>query len=667
MNQKFRILAGVLLANMLIVPLSLAVSLSDISGHQYEDAIQNLVDMKVIDGYPDGTYKPDNTVNRAEFLKIVIGASIDDIGSGANCFPDVSDEWFAKYVCYAKDRGIVQGYPDGLFRPAQTVNYVEAMKILYKANDDNGVTNPKGSEWYSSYYEDAVANDIFVGGIALGDLLNRGEVAQLTWNYITEKEADMGSDTGTDTDTGADTDTGTSDTGTDTGTDTGSDTGTDTGTSTGTYSGSGEVGVDMDACAALTVPSGAIYVSTSGNDSSGDGSESNPYRTVNMALENVTANDTVVVRGGNYSEPERLRIYEPNVTLMSYPGEWAILDRTMHDEEPGVYFHVGSDGGTLQCIEVMGGYYAFSTETKWDWGEADRSGASDITIKNTKLHDSDNDVVKIKPNSDNISIIGNEIYNSGQAQSPGDCNAEGIDNVNGDNTLVQDNYIHDTCSTGVYLKGGATDGIIEGNVIENPGAAGILVGFDTSPEYFDTDVNPDYYENIRGTVRNNLIIGAGWAGIGLYASKDAQIYNNTVVDSSGTYHSPIYFGVTFQDWVDYAGRPANINPTIRDNVISQSSSLDAPIVSIRQTDELGGLSGLEGNPNMSGNCYYWAGGSAVFEDGRTQVDMGGWYGDWTGNLSEWQTHISGDSGSLETDPQLDSDYKAHGACEGKGY
>jgi hypothetical protein len=140
------------------------------------------------------------------------------------------------------------------------------------------------------------------------------------------------------------------------------------------------------------------------------------------------------------------------------------------------------------------------------------------------LHDSKYDVIKIKPNCDYITIRNNEIYNSGQAfpgRPTGEDNAEGIDNVNGDNMKVQKNYIHDICSNAVYAKGGATDALNENNRIERAYGGGILVGFDTSPEFFDLTVNPQYFENIGGVVRNNLIVGTGLVGIGLYASKDA--------------------------------------------------------------------------------------------------------------------------------------------------
>ncbi len=424
-------------------------------------------------------------------------------------------------------------------------------------------------------------------------------------------------------------------------------------------SGSMTVGVDMAMCNSATVPANARYVSTSGNDSNADGSTTHPYRTVRAAVTDVPAGTTIVLRGGTYVEPQEIRIRVPNVTIMSYPGEWAVIDRSSDMEDIGVYFYVGSDGGALKCAEVKGGFYAVSTETQWDWGEADRSGASNLLLENVKLHDSNRDVVKIKPQSDDITIRHAEIYNSGTNLTAGDCNAEGIDNVNGDRMHVSYTYIHDTCSTGIYFKGGATDGIVEHNLIENTGAAGIILGFDTSPEYFDLTTNPGYYENIRGIARYNLIKNAGWAGVALYASKDAQVYNNTIVDTSSIYHSPIYFGVTFQDWEPEAGRPANVNPNIHNNIVVQNSITRASLVGIRFANELGGLSALSGNPTMNNNCYYQSGASANFEDGRT---------DWTGGFAAWQSHISGDVGSLEINPQLDSNFKpTNSACSGMGY
>jgi len=425
-------------------------------------------------------------------------------------------------------------------------------------------------------------------------------------------------------------------------------------------------------------PVNGIYVSTEGSDAVATGAIDAPFYSINTALAAAQPGDTIILRGGTYREGANVRVRFPNITIRSAHGEWAVIDLTAchpgAEEDSGVYFDVDASGGKLQCVEVMGGFYAVCMETKWNrGGDDDWVAASNIIIEDCILHDSKYDVVKVKPNCDNITIRYNEIYNSGRAEvdNPywlyGEANAEGIDNVNGNNMVVQNNYIHDIGGNGIYAKGGATDALIENNVIERIYGAGIMVGFDTSPEYFDTNVNPEYYENIQGIVRNNLILNTGWEGIGLYGSKDAQIYNNTLVHVNtgpGQYHSAIYFGLTYQDWEGYANRPANIQPNIHHNIVVQPSDTVCPMIEIRfdDNDQLGPLSALAGNPLMSNNCYYIAGKSASFIDyrpGSTLENAG---------LSAWQSHISGDSGSIEADPAFDADYMpTNPNCAGMGY
>jgi len=276
--------------------------------------------------------------------------------------------------------------------------------------------------------------------------------------------------------------------------------------------------------------------------------------------------------------------------------------------------------------------------------------------------------MKIKPECDNITIRHNEIYNSGRDLSRNECNAEGIDNVNADNMKVQNNYIHNICSTGVYFKGGSIGNLVENNYIENVGAMGVGVGFDTSPEFFDLTVNPDYYESIDGIVRHNLIKDADWAGIGIYASQSPEVYNNTIIDSSSVYYSPIYFGLTFQDWDSTAKRPATVNPKIYNNIVSQKANLDHPVISIRHSDELGGLDALHGQVDMHDNCYYRADHAVSFEDGQTQVDQGGWLDNWTGDFTAWKNHMNTDFNSIEANPQFNNKYQPqNSACIKKGY
>jgi nitrous oxidase accessory protein NosD len=410
------------------------------------------------------------------------------------------------------------------------------------------------------------------------------------------------------------------------------------------------------------LPAAALFVAPSGDDAGGDGSSAHPYRTLHAALAAAPAGSTIALAPGTYTGEHRIRT--PNLTITSVGPARAVLTAPIDGEDVTVRFDAEADGGTLRNVEVVGGFYAVAVETRWDWGEADRSGAAHVTVEDCVIRDTGYDGIKIKPGADHAVIRRNEIFNTGLRQAPGDCNAEGIDNVNGDDLLVEGNRIHDICSTGVYCKGGTRGCRIIGNRIENVGEAGILVGFDTSPEYFDLAENPGYYENLGGVVRGNLIRNAGGAGIGLYASRDALVENNTVVGAAGKYHAALYFGVTFQDWEPSAARPANVNPTIRDNVFVQPPGAGRDLVAVRYADELGGLSGLAGNPGLSGNCYFAADGAASFADARPPNGDDGF----TGGLAAWQRRTQSDAGSVEADPLLDRDYRATAAaCLGKGW
>lgn len=128
----------------------------------YYDAINYGQQKGIIAGYPDTSFKPDNKINRAEFVKIVIGANYKaadinacDTNSSGMHFSDTSDsEWYSKYLCMAKKYGIIGGYPDGSFKPTQNINFAEAAKIVSVAKngrDAGSIPNDQHVDWYKRY------------------------------------------------------------------------------------------------------------------------------------------------------------------------------------------------------------------------------------------------------------------------------------------------------------------------------------------------------------------------------------------------------------------------------------------------------------------------------------------------------------------------------------
>lgn len=125
-----------LTALLLASPALASASFLDVHpGQPYSKAILTLQEEGVLQGYPDGTYRPNQTISRAEFIKILVAFQYNLSGKslsscGGTAFSDVKQTaWYGPYVCAAKADNLVEGYPDGTFRPNTRINFVEAAKI----------------------------------------------------------------------------------------------------------------------------------------------------------------------------------------------------------------------------------------------------------------------------------------------------------------------------------------------------------------------------------------------------------------------------------------------------------------------------------------------------------------------------------------------------------
>lgn len=389
------------------------------------------------------------------------------------------------------------------------------------------------------------------------------------------------------------------------------------------------------------------YVATTGNDNNA-GTLAAPFKTLPKAIEEASPGDVIELRGGTYTSQE-IRVPKNNLTIRSYPGEWAIIKAVVNVEDISAciwYNEPETTGGTLERLEIIGGYYyGIKFETNWDWDNsvpfAQRRGASNITVRDCKIHDTGRDGIKLTPACANISILNCEIYNTGKG--PGavqDLNAEGIDNVNAPNLTVRGCYIHNTATTGIYVKGGGRNCVIEQNTVENCGEGGIYLGFYTDAEWFDTDFNPTYFENINGLIVNNLVRNTKHAGIGLWGAKDAQVYHNTVINGGQDEHAGLFFN-TGDVWIDdnTTAHPASQNVRIQNNIFVQSAAQDLAIVRVRPD-------ALAGNQNIIDNNFYFDPNGAVFiDDGLTWEEL---------TLAQWKAQTFRDLHSFDTDPKLDA-------------
>jgi hypothetical protein len=173
-----------------------ATSANDPAG--YFEALKFIKSAKIADGYSDGTFRPGNKINRAEFTKIVINAfygaqAVENCDKSKIKFPDVPhDSWFAPFVCVALTDGILQGYPDGTFKPARDISFVEAAKIIVVASEitQNGTFSQSvSSPWYKVFVDYLEAKKaIPLDVLSLDQRITRGEMAEIIYRILTRKE-----------------------------------------------------------------------------------------------------------------------------------------------------------------------------------------------------------------------------------------------------------------------------------------------------------------------------------------------------------------------------------------------------------------------------------------------------------------------------------------------
>jgi hypothetical protein len=149
--------------------------------------------MGIVNGYNDNTFRPNNLINRAEFAKIIIATfydseQIDNCDVNTIPFTDVvQEEWYAPYICVGYQEGFIQGYGDtNLFKPANNLNYVEALKLIYLANSDQGISMDENVEWYLPYLKAAKEDSIHLSefGNNLEQQISREEMAELMDRYF---------------------------------------------------------------------------------------------------------------------------------------------------------------------------------------------------------------------------------------------------------------------------------------------------------------------------------------------------------------------------------------------------------------------------------------------------------------------------------------------------
>ena len=162
----------------------LGLRFNDVYNHFHSPSINYLEARGIVQGNPDGTFRPNNKINRAEMAKVLAEATFNGNFSmfRRKCFSDVPyGAWYTPYVCFMKDQGMISGYPDGTFRPSDDVNNVEAFKFIMEAYRIPKKTTPNVSmPWFYTYVEDASKMNLIPLDLrGFSDGMTRGQVSDM--------------------------------------------------------------------------------------------------------------------------------------------------------------------------------------------------------------------------------------------------------------------------------------------------------------------------------------------------------------------------------------------------------------------------------------------------------------------------------------------------------
>ena len=154
-------------------------------GNNNKDAIDYIREQGIVNGYEDGTFKPQNTINRAEFTKIIVVSQFHELEI-KHCplsslkFSDVKKtDWFAPFICVAKVNGLIKGYDDGTFKPNKEIVFTESAKIISQAFD---LPKMEGRTWYEGFFLNLEENSAIPPSIKkAGQSITRGEMAEMIY------------------------------------------------------------------------------------------------------------------------------------------------------------------------------------------------------------------------------------------------------------------------------------------------------------------------------------------------------------------------------------------------------------------------------------------------------------------------------------------------------
>ncbi|NDL66754.1 S-layer homology domain-containing protein [Anaerotalea alkaliphila] len=175
----------------LVLLLHLVAGTADAATQAQEYAGAQLRTLDILRGYEDGSLRLDNPIVRGEVATMVVralGYEDKSMAGSDFAFKDVpASYWGYRNVQNAYKLKVVQGYPDGTFRPGNHITYAEVVALMVNALGEGG--NLTGS-WPENYLNKAKALGVIPGNSAVNPskIVTRGEMAVIVWDSLLVKK-----------------------------------------------------------------------------------------------------------------------------------------------------------------------------------------------------------------------------------------------------------------------------------------------------------------------------------------------------------------------------------------------------------------------------------------------------------------------------------------------
>lgn len=153
----------------------------------YSTAVKTLASLGMMDGYPDGTFRPDEPITRAEFATVGLAFAYDPLDADCSYYDVSASAWYHTYVAQATTYGWIGGYPDNTFRPGNNITRVEVCVIV------NNMLGRDADERYIDRHEDELVHFVDLSDSYWGyyTIMESTNTHEYTGSFTNEKWTDV--------------------------------------------------------------------------------------------------------------------------------------------------------------------------------------------------------------------------------------------------------------------------------------------------------------------------------------------------------------------------------------------------------------------------------------------------------------------------------------------